>query len=102
MATFFPTGHSVRQRLKFSAAKLSCIWAAMAAAGKCLMKTARCSTRAFGRPGDKPHIENFLQCVRSGTRPNGDVEQGYQSVLLCHLANAAWRAGNAKLAFDAS
>ncbi len=57
--------------------------------------------QAYGRPGDQPHIENFLQCVRSGARPNADVEQGHQSVLLCHLANAAWRAGNPKLAFDA-
>src|ERR1051326_101004 len=58
--------------------------------------------QAYGRPGDKPHIENFLQCVRSGSRPNADVEQGYQSVLLCHLANASWRAGNVKLSFDPS
>lgn len=57
--------------------------------------------QAFGRQGDKPHIENFLQCVRSGARPNADVEQGHQSVLLCHLANIAWRAGNRTLAFDA-
>jgi predicted dehydrogenase len=57
--------------------------------------------QAYGRQGDAPHIENFLQCVRSGALPNADVEQGHQSVLLCHLANIAWRAGNQKLAFDA-
>ena len=56
--------------------------------------------QAYGRQGDKPHIENFLQCVRSGALPNADVEQGYQSVLLCHLANIAWRMGNRKLEFD--
>jgi hypothetical protein len=56
----------------------------------------------YGRQGDQPHIENFLKCVRSGERPNADVEQGHQSVLLCHLANIAWRAGNAKLRFDPS
>ena len=58
--------------------------------------------QAYGRPGDKPHIENFLQCVRTGQRPNADVEHGHQSVLLCHLANIAWRMGNSKLAFDAA
>lgn len=57
--------------------------------------------QSFGRQGDQPHIENFLQCVRSGARPNADVEHGHQSVLLCHLANIAWRMGNAKLEFDA-
>jgi hypothetical protein len=57
--------------------------------------------QAFGRQGDKPHIENFLQCVRSGARPNADVEHGHNSVMLSHLANAAWQAGNTKLAFDA-
>lgn len=58
--------------------------------------------QSYGRPGDRPHIENFLQCVRSGVRPNADVEHGHQSVLLCHLANIAWRAGNSKLEFDAA
>jgi len=57
--------------------------------------------QSYGRQGDKPHIENFLQCVRSGARPNADVEQGHSSALLCHLANSAWRAGNVKLRFDA-
>ena len=57
--------------------------------------------QAYGRQGDKPHIENFLQCVRSGARPNADVEHGHQSVLLCHLANIAWRMGDTKLAFNA-
>ena len=57
--------------------------------------------QAYGRPGDKPHIENFVQCVRSGARPNADIEHGHQSVLLSHLANIAWRAGNTKLSFDA-
>jgi hypothetical protein len=57
--------------------------------------------QAYGRQGDAPHIENFIQCVRSGARANADVEHGHQSVLLSHLANIAWRAGNKTLAFDA-
>lgn len=56
--------------------------------------------QGYGRQGDRPHIENFLQCIRAGGRPNADVEQGHQSVLLCHLANIAWRTGNQRLAFD--
>jgi predicted dehydrogenase len=55
----------------------------------------------YGRQGDVPHIDNFIQCVRTGARPNADVEHGHQSVLLCHLANIAWRCGNQKLHFDA-
>jgi predicted dehydrogenase len=53
-----------------------------------------------GRQGDRAHIENFLQCVRSRALPAADVEQGHQSALLCHLANVAWRAGKGSLAFD--
>ncbi|MCX8108971.1 MAG: Gfo/Idh/MocA family oxidoreductase, partial [Verrucomicrobiae bacterium] len=58
--------------------------------------------QAPGRPGDRPHLENFLDCIRTGKLPNADVEQGHQSTLLCHRANISWRVGNRKLAFDAS
>jgi len=54
-----------------------------------------------GRQGDAAHIENFLQCVRSRALPAADVEQGLQSVLLCHLPNVAFRAGKGSLVFDA-
>lgn len=43
--------------------------------------------------GDLPHIENFLSCVRSGERPNADIEIGHKSTLLCHLGNMAYRTG---------
>jgi predicted dehydrogenase len=45
-------------------------------------------------PGDKLdafHINNFLDCVRTGKRPNGDIEIGHKSVLLCQLGNIAQR-----------
>ncbi len=48
-------------------------------------------------PGDRLdsyHIVNFLDCVRSRKAPNADIEQGHRSVLLCHLANIAYRAGH--------
>lgn len=43
--------------------------------------------------GDRPHFENFLECIRSGKRPRADVEEGHKSTLLCHLGNIAWRTG---------
>jgi predicted dehydrogenase len=54
-----------------------------------------------GRQGDKEHIENFLQCIRSRAKPAANAEQGHYSAMLCHLANASCRAGNRRLAFDA-
>lgn len=54
----------------------------------------------YGRQGDAPHIQNFLDCVRSRQQPAANAEQGHQSALLCHLANSAWRAGNRSLHFD--
>jgi predicted dehydrogenase len=43
--------------------------------------------------GDGLHLQNFLECVRSGARPNADIEDGHKSTLLCHLGNIAWRTG---------
>jgi predicted dehydrogenase len=48
-------------------------------------------------PGDRLdsyHILNFLDCVRSRKPPNAEIEQGHRSVLLCHLANIAYRVGH--------
>ncbi len=53
-----------------------------------------------GRQSDRLHIRNFLDCVRSREQPAADVAQGHASTLLCHLANAAWLAGNGTLRFD--
>jgi predicted dehydrogenase len=48
---------------------------------------------------EKVHMQNFLDCVRSGNRPNADVEEGHKSTRLCHLGNIAFRTGRA-LRFD--
>lgn len=49
-----------------------------------------------------PHVVNFLECMRTREKPNADLETvGHPSSLLCHLGNAAWRAGRS-LQFDAS
>jgi predicted dehydrogenase len=47
------------------------------------------------------HFQNFLDCIRSGNRPNADVEEGHKSTRLCHLGNIAYRTGRA-LKFDAA
>jgi predicted dehydrogenase len=50
---------------------------------------------------EAPHLKNFLDCVRSGKRPNADIEEGHKSTRLCHLGNIAFRVGRA-LRFDAA
>jgi len=53
---------------------------------------------AVGNPAgpgsERTHQENFLSCIRSGERPNADVEEGHKSTLLCHLGNIAQRTGH--------
>ena len=46
------------------------------------------------------HVGNFVECVRSRKRPNADIEEGYISSAICHLANISYRVGNRKLEFD--
>ncbi|HWA98080.1 MAG TPA: Gfo/Idh/MocA family oxidoreductase [Pirellulales bacterium] len=47
-----------------------------------------------------PHAQNFIDCMRSREKPNADLETvGHPSSLLCHIGNAAWRAGRT-LQFD--
>lgn len=43
---------------------------------------------------ERPHLKNFLDCVRSRERPNADIEIAHLSTQLCHLANIAWRTGS--------
>jgi len=50
--------------------------------------------KGSGPEGDKDHLQNFLDCIRSGKRPNADIEDGHKSTLLCHLGNIAWRTGH--------
>jgi predicted dehydrogenase len=47
----------------------------------------------------EPHHRNFIDCIRSGQRPNADVEIGHLSATLCHLGNIACRVGR-QLTFD--
>lgn len=60
------------------------------------------TAQQFGRPCDDEHYANFVECVKSRKRPNGDVETLHQSGCLLHMANVAHRVGNKKLWFDAA
>ena len=46
-----------------------------------------------GPGGNAEHVQNFLDCVRNGGKPNAEIEEGYKSALLCHLGNIAYRTG---------
>ncbi|MEN0109870.1 MAG: gfo/Idh/MocA family oxidoreductase, partial [Planctomycetota bacterium] len=47
------------------------------------------------------HQRNFLDCVKSRTRPNAPVEVGHRSATICHLGNIASRLGG-KFRWDPS
>jgi predicted dehydrogenase len=49
--------------------------------------------KVAGNGGDAGHIQNFLDCIRTGQRPRADIEHGHKSTLLCHLGNIAQRLG---------
>jgi len=37
----------------------------------------------------RPHLENWVECIRTRKTPNAPVEVGHRSVTVCHLANLA-------------
>jgi len=49
---------------------------------------------------DPEHQENFVQCIRSRSVPNADVEEGHRSCLWMHYANISYRLGGQKLVID--
>jgi len=70
-------------------------WRAFDAKGKLIQEQT-------GSYNDVGHARNFLECVRSRAKPAADLETvGHPSSVLCHLGNAAWRAGRT-LRFDAA
>jgi hypothetical protein len=47
----------------------------------------------------RPHIQNWLDCIKSRKLPNADVEIGHRSVSICHLLNITRELGR-KLQWD--
>lgn len=47
----------------------------------------------------RPHIQNWLDCIKSRELPNADVEIGHRSISVCHLANITRDIGR-KLTWD--
>jgi len=70
-----------------------CGWQAMEAGGKVVAEDK-------GHFPDKWHQPNFIDCIRSRARPNGDIEQTHQSACLVHLGVASYRVGRKQLFFD--
>ncbi len=50
---------------------------------------------------DKWHQPNFIDCMRTRSRPNADPEMVHPSACLVHMANVAYRTGRRRLEFDA-
>jgi hypothetical protein len=47
-----------------------------------------------GTNDGRSHIDNFLSCVRSRSKPAADLETvGHPSSMMCHAGNVAWRLG---------
>jgi predicted dehydrogenase len=49
----------------------------------------------FELPKNMNHMDNFLDAVRTGRRPNAPIEEAHRSVALVHLANIALQTGRA-------
>lgn len=52
------------------------------------------------RFSDLPHLEDFLEAIASGRRPNADIEEGHRSASLAHLINISFRTGHGHLTLD--
>jgi predicted dehydrogenase len=48
------------------------------------------------------HIGNFIECCRTGKRPNADVEKLQETHILLHASNTALRVGQRRLQWDAA
>lgn len=47
----------------------------------------------------RPHIQNWLDCIKTREKPNADVEIGHRSISVCHLVNITRQIGR-PLRFD--
>ncbi len=56
--------------------------------------------RAYGRPTDAGHQEDFICSLRTRALPAADVEEAHRSTLLVHWADMSFRSGGRKLRID--
>jgi predicted dehydrogenase len=59
------------------------------------------ASKVKGDDGQAPHIQNFLDCLKSRERPTCDIEIAHRSTNTCHLGNIAYKLGR-KLHWDES
>ena len=58
--------------------------------------------RGTGDSSEVPHVQNFIECVKSRSKPHCDLETvGHPASVLCHTGNIAARVGRS-LTFDAA
>lgn len=57
--------------------------------------------RGTGSGGNASHLQNFIDAIREDKPLNAEIEEGFKSVLLCHLGNIAYRTGRT-IQFDGS
>jgi hypothetical protein len=55
----------------------------------------------YGRQTNEEHIADFIDCIRTRSKTNSNIEDARHSALLVQLANISARAGNQKLIYDA-
>jgi predicted dehydrogenase len=53
-------------------------------------------------PALRAHLRNFLDCVKTRSRPVADIEQGYLSTAACLLANVSMQLEGRTLEWDAA
>ena len=75
-------------------------WQVIEKEGKGDDATYKIVDQQHGRYPSEPHEANFIDCIRSRKKPNGDIEQGHYSNILINAANISYRVGNKQLAFD--
>ena len=47
----------------------------------------------FDINGEKPHLQNWVDCIRSRKKPNAPAEEGVRACVSAHMGNLAYRTG---------
>jgi predicted dehydrogenase len=54
-----------------------------------------------GDSHEKPHVQNFLECIKTRNKPSCDLETvGHPASILCHAGNISARLGGRRLTLD--